>query len=410
MKPIRILSPQMDLLAEIDDYEYLSYSSSWYGVGSFELRINKYKKHVQHLQKQNLIMLSSEVENESGKVEVSWDGTKVCLINNREISVNQSGKGSETWIIRGDTLKGVMKYRSTIPPVGVAYDNKQGNTETVMHHYINNNVINPVDPDRKIDEVVLSTNQNRGITVSRQSRHKNLAEEIEEIATYSELGWQVYLDFTSKKYVFDVSTGKDLTVNQNTNPPVIFSPDFESVKSQRFVDSDVNYKNVGYIGGQGEGTAREIIQIGNATGLDRIETFIDARDVEDTTSLQERGNQKMKEFETERYLEAEIMTPIKRIEYEREYTFLSSTQTSEHTNRKFKINSSFVYEKDFNLGDVVTIQNRSWGVTMDARITGLKEIYEPSGFKLEATFGTEQPTFLTKVSQQYSQIEAEVKR
>lgn len=38
--------------------------------------------------------------------------------------------------------------------------------------------------------------------------------------------------------------------------------------------------------------------------------------------------------------------------------------------------SQLVYEIDWDLGDVVTIQHRDWGVTTNARITEVTEIYE----------------------------------
>jgi hypothetical protein len=410
LKPIRILSPQLDLLAEIDDYEYLSYDRSFHGVGQFELRINRHKNHVEHLQKRNLILISNERENETGVVNLSWDTHKVGKILHREIGLDQSGKISEQWIIKGIALKGVTYQRITVPPSTTAYDNKQGNAETVMQHYVSNNIVNPVDVNRKIDIIQMAPNQNRGLSVSWQSRYKNLADELGEISFVSGLGWNVSVDLTNKRYIFDVQQGRDLTVNQAVNPPVIFSPDFESIKTQQLADSDLNYKNFGYIGGQGEGAAREIVTTGTAIGLDRIETFIDARDIEDSALLPERGQQKMKEFETELYLEAEILTPIKRIYYERDFHFVSSTQITETKTPRYKLYSSFIYEKDYDLGDIVTVQNRGWGVTLDTRIINIKEIVEPDGFKLEATFGSNRPTLITKLKQQFSQMEAEVKR
>ena len=42
------------------------------------------------------------------------------------------------------------------------------------------------------------------------------------------------------------------------------------------------------------------------------------------------------------------------------------------------------YGQDWDLGDVVTVQNRKWGVTLDSRITEITEVYEPAGFELRA--------------------------
>ncbi|MGG0665548.1 hypothetical protein ABE042_15735 [Viridibacillus arvi] len=59
---------------------------------------------------------------------------------------------------------------------------------------------------------------------------------------------------------------------------------------------------------------------------------------------------------------------------------------------------------------MVTNQNKEWEVTMDARITEVKEVYEPAGFQLEGTFGNNRPTLIKKIKQELGQISGEVRR
>ncbi|WP_430351923.1 hypothetical protein [Viridibacillus arvi] len=47
---------------------------------------------------------------------------------------------------------------------------------------------------------------------------------------------------------------------------------------------------------------------------------------------------------------------------------------------------------------------------MDARITEVKEVYEPAGFQLEGTFGNNRPTLIKKIKQELGQISGEVRR
>ncbi|WP_369689279.1 Gp37-like protein [Bacillus sp. AFS040349] len=37
-------------------------------------------------------------------------------------------------------------------------DNKQGNAETVMKHYVNTNIVNSVDANRKIPQLIVAPN------------------------------------------------------------------------------------------------------------------------------------------------------------------------------------------------------------------------------------------------------------
>ncbi|MCT2138090.1 hypothetical protein M3E13_19520, partial [Oceanobacillus kimchii] len=205
-----------------------------------------------------------------------------------------------------------------------------------------------------------------------------------------------------KKWIFDVAERRDVTQgNEAGLQPVFFSPDFQTIKTQHFVDSDVNYKNVGYVGGQGEGVERTIVKVGDSKGFDLHETFIDARDIgedrgEDEEELTEeeieqllitRGEQKMREFETTFYLEAQILTP-----------------TINDNSGRFTMRTPFEYEKDFHLGDMVEVFNKRWNITMDAPITEFKEIHEANGFVLEAVFGEAQPTLIKKINDKFNEL------
>jgi hypothetical protein len=380
-KSIRILSSTMDILAEIDNYESLMFNRSWHGIGQFELRLNRYKKYADTLVKNNLILIGSDLN-------------KVFIVKHREIELDENGKITENWLIKGYALKSIVAQRITTPPIHTAYDNKNGNAESVMKHYINTNLVNPVDSKRKIPQLVIAQNLQRGDNISYSSRYKNLGEEISTLSLVSGLGWDVTLDIDNKLWVFDVLQGSDLTVNQSVLPSVIFSPQFESLKSMQYVQSELNYKNVAIVAGQGEGVDRRIVEVGDHAALNRHEIFIDARDVEEVDenerpipinqivqALEYRGQQQLAELIQEEYLEGQILT-----------------------------NSPFRYQIDFDYGDLTTIQNTDWGVTMDARITDIKEIYEETGFNIEATFGNNRPTLIQKIKQEFMQISGEIRR
>lgn len=97
----------------------------WYTIGEIELRTNRYKKDADKLQRGNLILVGNDLN-------------KVFLIKHREIELDENGKITENWLIKGLSLKSIIAQRITIPPVHTGYDNKQANAETVMKHYINN--------------------------------------------------------------------------------------------------------------------------------------------------------------------------------------------------------------------------------------------------------------------------------
>ncbi|WP_077601573.1 siphovirus ReqiPepy6 Gp37-like family protein [Oceanobacillus sojae] len=379
--PIRIYNRFLDLKGELDIYQSLQFGRNYHGVATFELHVNRYLHEAQKLNKGDIIALDKHPH-------------KAAIILTKEIDLDENGKEGENFKLSGYTLDGLMGRRITVPPAKASYDRKNGSAEEVMKYYIDKNFVNPDDSRRKLPHLEIAPNQNRGADLSWESRYKNVAEELENISIHSGLGWGIFADFRTKKLIFDVTESNDLTQdNPYGNNPVFLSPEFETIKSQSFIDSDNDLKNVGYVGGEGEGKERKIVQVGSDTGWQRIETFIDARNINEEPEdgepdltdaeveelLEKHGSEKISEMETLQSLEAEILTPSQ--------------------------DAIFQYETDFDLGDKVDVVNKSWGIMMSAPITEFLEIYEADGFRLEATFGQSRPTFINKIKRKFNELE-----
>ncbi|OAB48453.1 siphovirus ReqiPepy6 Gp37-like family protein [Paenibacillus antarcticus] len=352
---VRILDTNFNLHGEIDNCESLQLKRRFYRPGEFEMHIALGKQSVDQLIKERVIVVNNQ-PHKSG------------LIMSRQIIEDN---GIETLIIKGPTLGGVFDRRLTVTD---SYDRISGNAETVMKHYVNNHIVNGVYADRNIPFFAVATNKGRGKVTPWQSRFEQLDKVEQEIAEFCDIGWQVALDFLTKKWVFDVVTGRNLTAGQSLLPPVIFSHEFDNIQSQDYLDSDLQYKNVGYAGGKGEDEDRFIQIVGNGSGLNRRETFLDCSSAVDAIELDYLGKQKLAE-------QKQIVT----------------------YNGKVLDTGSFIYEQDWDLGDIVTLQNKKWGVTMDSRITEVTEVYEPSS-TLEIVLGNEIPTITEFIKQLRSNV------
>lgn len=363
MKPIRILTPALEPLGEIDSYLSLSFCRRYHSYGEFELVLNRKARGASNIEINTLIILGQDVN-------------KAGIIRHKEIKTNE--RGEEILRCKGCTLEGILQQRITIPPDGQAYDIREASAESVMKNYVQRNCVDI--PEMAFPNLIIAPSLNRGQSVKWQSRYKNLAEELEQISQFSGVGWQIYLDFNLKKLVFDTYEGRDCSVNQQNNPPVIFSPEFENVKSQEYADSIVGYANYAVVAGKGEGAGREIVMLGAPdTGIDRYVTFVDARDVENTADLTERGNVRLSELKRLYSFQAEIL-----------------------------VKGPFEYQKDWEVGDVVTVQNKEWGVVMDCRVTEVTEIYEAGGFQLKAVFGNSLPTLSRKLKSAFKDVKTVV--
>lgn len=394
MKPIRILSPMLDLQGEIDNYLSLSFCRSYHFPGEFQLVTNRKVQNANQLEINNLIMLGA-------------DPCKTGIIRHKEIKSND--KGEEMLTIKGYALGTILRQRITIPPVGQAYDIQEANAETVMKHYVRRNCLQI--SEMEFPFLVIGDDQQRGENVKWQTRYKNLADELEQISILTSLGWHIYPDFNSRKWVFDTYNGRNFTAGQQINPPVIFSPEFDNIKGQEFIDSLTSYGTYAIVAGQDEGADREVVMLGSdATGLDRHVIFVDARDVQDVDDLPGRGEAKLAEHQRVISFQAEIINPVQiNLDVYTTTYFLSESMTQEE-HKEILIKGPFEYQQDWDVGDVVTVQNKDWGVTMDSRITEITEIYEGSGFRLDAVFGNSVPTLVDVAKREISQISVEVRR
>jgi hypothetical protein len=124
---------------------------------------------------------------------------------------------------------------------------------------------------------------------------------------------------------------------------VFFDLEFESVSSQSWIQSDIDMRNALYVGGQGEGVNRLIIGVipasGNPVGLERREAFVDARDLSTTDAVTARGNAILEQMIEDNRFTATL--------YER---------------------GSFRYGVHFFLGDIITLKNAKWNLSVQSRV------------------------------------------
>ncbi len=351
---IHVYNTDFEYQGEVDAFESLMWVRRWSKAGDFQIVLNAHTFGIEKLVKGHIITISPD---------------KTGIIAHIEEDTSESGKANDQILVRGLDLKGLIGKRITVPPVGLSHDALTANVETIMKRYVDVNAVS-TNPERIIPNLSIAPDKLRGPSFYYQTRHQELHEELEKLSLASNLGWDVL--FTGKGYVFDTPSGSDLSILQSVNSPVIFGVEFDNVGGQKIVTSNLDYRNVAIVAGQGEGAEREVIVIGEASGLDRNEVFIDARDIEDGANLPDRGRQKLFEYTKVDSFETEILT-----------------------------DGPFVYKKDWDLGDIVTIQNAKKTRTVHERIVEVTETHEKgSGFQLRAVFGNALPTLIEKIKRE----------
>src|SRR5699024_5062758 len=144
---LRVYNRFLDLLTETSSFQSLQYPIDFHGVGQFELHINENLHVAEHIQKDNVIDLSSH---------------KAGNIQTIENTLSEDVKASETIKVSGYTTDRIMTKRETIPPKDKTHDTINDDAETVMKHYAEKHFLNPDDPDRKMPNFMIAPNRGRG--------------------------------------------------------------------------------------------------------------------------------------------------------------------------------------------------------------------------------------------------------
>ena len=344
---IEIIDSDFNYLGIISNFESLIFNRSWSGVGDFELHINKDKKNADKLVKDNFIMINKKQN-------------KVGIIEDIKLDCNNT----KTLIVSGKQLKGITNRRLTVTDT---YDRvAETEAENVFKHYINAHMIDSYyndisTPERNIVWLKLAETQNRGLKTVWQSRYEYLDTLMEHISEDTGLGWDIVLDLAQKCAFFDVYEGKNRSLNQTENPPMVFSQKKRNLLTSSITDNSSGWKNTGYSLGKGELEERPLVVVKEAecTGLARREVLLDMNSTE-TVDLAEEARKKLEDYKQIKSFEGTI----------------------------YQI-PNMEYEKDWNLGDIVTIDTE--GYVEDKRITSIKEIYERNKTSIEVNFGDKVP-------------------
>lgn len=119
--------------------------------------------------------------------------------------------------------------------------------------------------------------EEQGFTVkfTPQTSDQSVEEYCEVIAQACDLGFKFVHDKENKKLLFTVYQPPE-------NPNAKYSTLYGNVGDVEYTQSDVKYKNVAIVAGDGEGSERVTVVAGDtsSTGADRRELYIDARDVQ----------------------------------------------------------------------------------------------------------------------------------
>lgn len=364
------------LIGIIDTAQSIIWKSLYYGVGEFEVYVSATPENIEMLVEGNYITRPNN--DECGIIE--------------HIEITDDSKDGQMIIASGRFIKSILDrrivYSATLSGTGYNYiwscdsSTLKGNVEVAVRQLISDNAINSKDDKRNIQEIYFTnddlSNLTEEITVNtsddveesaeKQVTYKNLLEYTDSILQEYKMGARMWLDTNLLKFRYKIYKGVDRSRENNSVEPIIFSKEFDNLTASSYVLDSSSYKNVALIGGEGEGKERKCAFVYSwIKGLERRETFIDASSItqEELTleayrkQLEAQGEQSIAELQKAETFDGEIDLT----------------------------NSLLEYGKDYNLGDVITIEDKYINKYINARILAVTEVQDDDGYKIEIEYG-----------------------
>lgn len=438
---IEIRDATLELLGLIDTAKSIILETQYYGAGAFEVYTAATPQTVSILQAGNFV--TKVDSNEIGIIEainisfslqdgrmITASGRLAKSILDRRLISYVSGNANASTIFSGNVE---ARARGLVQDNAIAcYKDK---ARTVPY------------TQRNISLLQLGTLKGLPATTDlRQAENDNLLTYTDEFLQQYGYGAKVIL--SGNKLAYEVYNGADRSIgNAAGNEPVIFSEDFDNLVGSNYSFDETSGKTFALVGGAGEGDERFYVECNeNLSGLARREVFVDASSVnkevyEETFTgdgiedviVDDNGTEhKLGTYTgtTTFTLVAHTATDIKAVTvdgYETAYKFNKTAQTitfksappqgaeiivqyvdDEEYKAQLKeagqqelatliaaegfegnidlVNSSFTYGTDFNIGDIVTVQDNSINKYINVRIVTATEVQDDNGYQVNIVF------------------------
>lgn len=347
---IYVLDESFEIVGIIDEYISCIWTTRYFTYGDFELYVSADEELLDLLQTNRYLVRENDID------EAGYHN--VMIVRNREIITD--AENGDHLIVTGYSLKSIINRR-IIPNQMVL----NGEVVSCIQQLINENIINPDNNSRKVNNFILGNNTIiNTYTMKQQITGKNLGEAITDICTTYGYGYDVYIN--NGNFVFYVYEGANRSYGQTTNPYVVISSQYDNLLSSDYQVKMDDFANVAVVAGEGEGTFRKKVTVGTAQGLERYEVWVDSRntstndgeisDEEYEELLEQEGTEKLSELQPTTSFSGEIDSTI-----------------------------NYVFNQDYFLGDIVQVEN-NYGIRAKTRIIEIIESDSDTGYEIIPTF------------------------
>lgn len=359
-----------DAIGEINQFTSLMWPDKYNGYSTFSLWAPITEENKSLIKKGNIIWLG---------------GRNAAMIEIIKLATDADGQ--KTYEVKGRTLEMLLTTRV----IWNTYNCNNKYASTAMYEIVTQQCVSPTNIKRKIPFLVCAEDEQLGGKITYQRTGDEVYDAVYGICSERGLGFDIVFDPENKQLVFTVTEGKDRTVSQSINNPVILSTSLEDILKSSYYTNDQELKSVALIAGEGSGTDRKRTTSGDndSEGFGRRELYVDARDLQ-TEIVNEDGTITI--VPEEEYLEMLVNRGNEK---------LSDCETTETFEAKARVTGSvqYAYGVDYSKGDKITVEDEELGIRVEATVDESSENYDDE-YELILTLGYSYPTLIQRIKRQ----------
>lgn len=282
--------------------------------------------------------------------------------------------------IRGASLAGLLRLRVVDGVTTVS-----GNSVAAIHQLVQNNCVQPAAPARAFPFWRAETGAG-GVSCQKQVAHEPLYETVCALAAAGGTGFAVDLLPAERTMLFYQYAGVDRSAGNRFGSFLLLDDRFGNLVSSSYLcDASESRTTALVLGEEQNGTRKKVVVGGEHKGLDRRELVVDAGDLH--SSYTENGSQVTL---TEAQYQAQLTT--------RGEEKLRDYPVQQRLDGEVPANAGLIFRKDYNLGDLVTVRNRSFGVRSTLRVTAVQECFDATGSRVVPVLGDETPALVERMA------------
>lgn len=238
---MEVYSPFLELLGFLEIQRSVIWAEKAFSSGSFSVDSLITSESLALLQPENIIWIEGET---AGIIEYVQQ---------------QAGKDGPYITVKGPDLTGILGRR-----ILWGLYNLKGTPPAIMHQLVNDCCVTPTRgavEARKIPGLVLLDPPAGGDSIQIQKTGGTLLEELELLGETYGVAFGVRFNPAVPQMEFWTRWGKNRSIHQTTNMPVLYSAELDDVLSSDYFYNSQDYRNVSLVAGEGEGSDRVYVTV-----------------------------------------------------------------------------------------------------------------------------------------------------